>query len=124
MRRILQKLRALQEETYVLYLAFKHPRISLLPKIIAGLIVAYIFSPIDLVPDFIPLVGYLDELIVAPLLLSIAFRLIPQPILDECRQFALHNPLRHKLRIWAGAAIILLLWLLATIYVLWWYWRM
>ncbi|MBB4826061.1 uncharacterized membrane protein YkvA (DUF1232 family) [Sporosarcina luteola] len=69
--------RKLKKNLFVLYLAYKDSRTPLLAKIVAICVVAYAFSPIDLIPDFIPFIGYLDDLIIVPLGISLALRLIP-----------------------------------------------
>ncbi len=71
-----------------LYLAFKHPKTPLLPKLIAGAALLYAFSPIDLLPDFIPFIGMLDDLVIIPLLAGLAIKLIPEEVLKECREKA------------------------------------
>ena len=76
----------LKQEIHALALAMRHPRTPLLAKVAAGLVVAYVLSPIDLIPDFIPLLGYLDDLVIVPAGIAIAIRLIPPDILEECRE--------------------------------------
>ena len=80
-----QHARRLQAETYALYLAARHPDTPWYAKAIAGATVAYAFSPIDLIPDFVPVLGYLDDLIIVPLGASLAIRLIPREVMQECR---------------------------------------
>ena len=75
----------LESETFALYLAARDPRTPWYAKLLVAGVVAYAFSPIDLIPDFIPILGYLDDLIFAPLGTALAIRLIPRPILAECR---------------------------------------
>jgi uncharacterized membrane protein YkvA (DUF1232 family) len=83
-----ERVRALKAEGHVLYLACRDPRVPLLPRAIAVMVVAYALSPIDLIPDFIPIVGYLDDLVLVPLGLALAIRLIPPEILREHRERA------------------------------------
>jgi uncharacterized membrane protein YkvA (DUF1232 family) len=78
----------LEVETYTLYLAVRHPGVPWYAKLIAVLVVGYAFSPIDLIPDFIPVLGYLDDLIIVPLGVYLALKLVPDTILAECRQQA------------------------------------
>lgn len=80
--------RALKRETLVLYLAARDPRVPWYAKAIALLTLAYALSPIDLIPDFIPVLGYLDDLIIVPAGLLLARRLIPDAIIEEHRQAA------------------------------------
>jgi uncharacterized membrane protein YkvA (DUF1232 family) len=101
--------RALKADTYALYLAYRDPRTPRYAKAWAALVVAYAFSPIDLIPDFIPLLGYLDDLLLVPLGVFLALKLIPREVMAECRQQALENQEKPVNR-W-GAALIILLWL-------------
>lgn len=64
----------------------RNPRTPRVSKVLLGVAIAYAVSPIDLIPDFIPVVGYLDDLIILPLLILIAIRLIPRSVIMECRQ--------------------------------------
>ena len=77
--------RRLKREVYALYLAVRDPRCPWYARLFAGMVVAYVFSPIDLIPDFIPVIGYLDDLILVPLGVMVAIRLIPPQILAESR---------------------------------------
>ncbi len=80
-----QRARDLKTETIALYLAARHPGTPWCAKLLVAAIAAYALSPIDLIPDFIPVLGYLDELILIPLGIVLAVRMIPRPILEECR---------------------------------------
>lgn len=77
--------RQLKGETYAIYLAYKDPRTPWYAKLFAALVVGYAFSPIDLIPDPIPVLGYLDDLILVPLGIALALRMIPPAVLSECR---------------------------------------
>jgi uncharacterized membrane protein YkvA (DUF1232 family) len=79
------RVRQLKRETYALYLAYQHPRTPWYARWWALLVVAYAISPIDLIPDFIPVLGYLDDLILIPAGVIVALRLIPPDVLAECR---------------------------------------
>jgi uncharacterized membrane protein YkvA (DUF1232 family) len=85
-QRLRQFARALKQEIYALYLAYQHPETPWYAKIWALGVVAYAISPIDLIPDFVPMLGYLDDVILLPMGIWIALRLIPAPILIECRE--------------------------------------
>lgn len=76
----------LKHETYAIYLAYKDPRTPWYARLFAALIVAYAFSPIDLIPDFIPVLGYLDDLLLIPLGIALVLRLIPDEVMLDCRQ--------------------------------------
>lgn len=76
----------LKKDIFVLYLSYKDSRTPLVAKVVAICVVAYAFSPIDLIPDFIPILGYLDDLILVPLGISLALKLVPDYIIDENRE--------------------------------------
>jgi uncharacterized membrane protein YkvA (DUF1232 family) len=80
--------RRLKAELYALYLAYRDPRVPLYARVFAALVVGYAFSPIDLIPDPIPVLGYLDDLVLIPLGIALAIRMIPEPVLAECREKA------------------------------------
>ena len=102
----------LKVETYALYLAYGDPRVPLYAKLFAALVVGYAFSPIDLIPDFIPVLGYLDDLIVVPLGVVIAVRMIPAEVLSESRQRAQEMVERGERPVSrTAAAFIVVLWL-------------
>lgn len=83
-----QRARQLKIETYALYLAYKDPRTPWYAKIFAATVVGYAFSPIDLIPDPIPILGYIDDLILIPVGVVLALKMIPAPVLAECREKA------------------------------------
>jgi len=80
--------RQLKKETYAVYLASIDERVPWYARILAGVTVAYAFSPIDLIPDFIPILGYLDDLIILPLGIWLVIKMIPPQVLAECREKA------------------------------------
>ena len=112
----------LRAETYALYLAARHPGTPLHAKLLVAGIVAYALSPIDLIPDFVPILGYLDELVLLPLGIALAIRMIPSPILEECRQrsreaFAGGRPVS-----WVAAIVVIAVWIsLAALSAAWAY---
>lgn len=102
----------LKAETYALYLAYRDPRTPLHAKLFAALVVGLAFSPIDLIPDFIPVLGYLDDLVVVPLGAALAMRMIPPEVLSESRDRALEMVERGERPVSrAAAAVIVALWL-------------
>ena len=109
--------RTLKRETHALYLAVRDPRTPWYARVVAGAVVAYALSPIDLIPDFIPVIGYLDDLIVVPLGLALALRLIPAPVMADCRlqaQAAEGLPMNRVaaaviVAIWLGLAVVTIL---------------
>jgi len=118
--RILHWMRRLRRNLLALWFACRHPGTPLLAKILAVLVAGYAFSPIDLIPDFIPLIGYLDEFILLPGAIYVIFRLIPPPVLEECRARADQYLREHKHgpRSYVAAVVIVLLWGA----LLWWLW--
>jgi len=104
--------RGLKVEAYALYLACRDPRVPWYAKAFAAGLVGYVFSPIDLIPDFIPVLGYLDDLVIVPLGLSLALRMIPGPVLEECRQKARERLGQGRPRSRLAAGVIILIWLL------------
>lgn len=80
-----QRARRLKTETFALYLAARHPRTPWYAKLFVAGIVAYALSPIDLIPDFVPVLGYLDDLILIPAGIALAIKMVPPSVLAECR---------------------------------------
>ncbi len=111
------KSKQLRSEVHALYLASKHPRTPWYAKTFAALIIGYALSPIDLIPDFIPVIGYIDDLIIVPAGISVLIKMIPKEILEECREQALSQSNGKKRSNWAAALIIVLIWLL-VIYII------
>jgi uncharacterized membrane protein YkvA (DUF1232 family) len=104
--------RRLRREVYALYLACRDPRVPWYAKAVAAGVVAYAFSPIDLIPDFIPVLGYLDELVLLPLGVLAVRAMIPEPVMTECRAradvaFSEGKPVSR-----VGAVIVVAVWLL------------
>ena len=116
------KVRALEADTFALYLASRDPRVPWPAKAVAALTAAYALSPIDLIPDFIPLIGYLDDLVLVPLGIALAIRLIPPSILAEHRAEAARRFAQGGPRSRVGAIFVALVWLLVVVWlarVLW-----
>jgi uncharacterized membrane protein YkvA (DUF1232 family) len=110
--------RALKRETVALYFAARDPRTPWLARIVAGLVVAYFFSPIDLIPDFIPVIGYLDDLLLVPLGIWLALRLVPAEVLAEARARAALTLERPQGR--AMAVAIVATWIALAALAAWW----
>jgi uncharacterized membrane protein YkvA (DUF1232 family) len=104
----------LKTETYAIYLASKDPRVPWYAKALVVFVVAHTFSPIDLIPDFIPVLGYVDDLIVTPLGIALALKMIPESVMAECRERARATLEQRKPTSWAGAAIIIGIWILTA----------
>jgi len=107
-QRMKEAARRAERNILVLYLARKDPRISLLAKIFIVIVVGYALSPIDLIPDFIPVLGYLDDLILLPIGIYVCTLLIPEDILEELR--AKSEQLKDLEQSIVGAAIVVGLW--------------
>ncbi|MBN1177030.1 MAG: DUF1232 domain-containing protein [Dehalococcoidales bacterium] len=106
-----EKAKQLRTEVYALYLSLKDPRTRWYARALIFLVIAYAFSPVDLIPDFIPVLGYLDDLILIPAGIYLALKMIPVEVLDECRQKAKTETIASKSR-WVIAAVIVGIWLL------------
>jgi len=109
-----EKAKNLKKEILALYYAYQDPHLSLLPKLLIISTVAYALSPIDLIPDFIPVLGYLDDLIILPLMISISIKLIPVEIMEVSRDKAENNNQRLKSNKLVGA-IFILIWIIILI---------
>ena len=105
-----------------MYLAARHPQTPWYAKLLVAGIVAYAFSPIDLIPDFVPILGYVDDLILIPLGVALALRLIPPAVMTECRARAAQAFKDGKPVSRIAAAAIIAIWIgLAALGILWAY---
>jgi uncharacterized membrane protein YkvA (DUF1232 family) len=105
------KARALKRETYAVYLACRDPRVPWYGRLLAACIVGYAFSPIDLIPDFIPVLGYLDDLILIPLGIALVLKTIPPVVMAESREKAAVAMAGGKPKSRIAAGIIVLIWI-------------
>ena len=112
--------RTLKRDVVALWIAARDPRTPIAAKVIAGAVAAYALSPIDLIPDFIPVLGYLDDLLIVPLGIWVAVRLIPAPLLAEFRAAA---TARSRPTSRAAAAAVIALWLISAGLIGGWIWR-
>lgn len=117
--RLRQHARTLKVETLALYLVARDPRVPWYARLFVAGIAAYALSPIDLIPDFIPVLGYLDDLLLVPLGIMLALRMVPRDVLDECRararaEFASGRPTSR-----AAMVAIIGIWLLSLALVGW-----
>jgi uncharacterized membrane protein YkvA (DUF1232 family) len=120
LKRLKDWARALKRDVHALYLAARDPRTPWYAKAFALAIAAYALSPIDLIPDFIPVLGYLDEVILLPLAILLAVRLVPPEVMAEHRAAAIKAEGRPGSRV--GAVFIVAVWMLAGGALLWWLW--
>lgn len=107
-----QRARQLKVEARVLMLAYRDKRTPKAAKILIGITVGYLLSPVDLIPDFIPVLGLLDDLLIVPMLIALSIRLIPEVVLNDAREQLKNNPPKFKKNNYLFAAIIILVWLL------------
>ena len=110
-----QKSRHLKIEIYALYLAYRDPRVPWYAKAFVALVVGYAFSPIDLIPDFIPVLGYLDDLVLIPLGVAVALKMIPEKVMEDCRirskeVMSKKNPINR-----VAAVVIICIWLMLIV---------
>lgn len=101
----------LKTEIYALYLAYRDLRVPWYARLFAAGVVAYAFSPLDLIPDFIPIIGLLDDLILVPLGIVLALRMIPASVMAECRQRADEKLREGRPTNWLVAGVIIAIWL-------------
>lgn len=112
--------RRMKREVIALALAARHPRTPWYAKLLLAAIVAYALSPIDLIPEFVPVLGYLDDLVIIPAGIALAVRLVPAAdVMDECRRHAD----RSTEPPWGviGAVIVVAVWLLSIVVAVWWF---
>jgi uncharacterized membrane protein YkvA (DUF1232 family) len=111
----------LKRELHALWLAYSDPRTPRLARLLIVCIIAYALSPVDLIPDPIPIIGYLDDLILLPLGIALAIRMIPDSVMADCRerasQVSFDKPSQWK---WFGAAFVVIVWLSVAM----WIWRL
>jgi uncharacterized membrane protein YkvA (DUF1232 family) len=107
-----QRVRQLKAETYALYLAYRDPRVPWYARILAAVVVGYAFCPIDLIPDFVPVLGYLDDLLLVPLGIWLALKLIPPEVMAEARARAQEVMAQGKPVSRATAVAVVAIWLL------------
>ena len=101
----------LKRDTYALYLAYRDPRVPWHARLFAACVAGYASSPIDLIPDFVPIVGYLDDLVLVPLGVVLALRMIPPAVWAECRAKSEQALRDGKPLSWVAAGVIVLIWL-------------
>jgi uncharacterized membrane protein YkvA (DUF1232 family) len=120
-RRLKEWARALKRDAHAVYLAAFDPRVPWYAKALALGVAAYAFSPIDLIPDFIPVVGLLDDLIIVPLGIALVVGMIPDAVMAEHRATAARaaRPVSR-----AGAAAVIAIWVMAAAAAAWWAWRL
>lgn len=106
--------RTLKRDIFALYYAMRHPLTPWYAKAAAAVVVGYALSPLDLIPDFVPVLGYLDDLILVPLGIALVIRLLPSAVLEACRRQAAQNRPAAGPQSRVAAVVIVGLWLLAA----------
>mgnify|MGYP001205336574 CR=1 FL=1 len=114
-----EKASLLKREIYTLWIAYRKPGVPWYAKVFCGLVVAYAFSPIDLIPDFIPVLGYLDDLVLIPLGVGLAIKMIPAEILTQARIEAQERMKEGHHNNWVVGGLIVLLWVTVVAFVVW-----
>ena len=99
--------RGIKRDVVTVYFAARDPQAPMVARLLAGLVAAYALSPIDLIPDFIPVLGYLDDLLIVPLGLLLVMRLMPEEVLDNARAKA-DTVLAKPRSLWAAACFVLI----------------
>lgn len=104
-------------EILALYLAYQDPRVPKRAKILTVLILGYLLSPIDLIPDFIPVIGFVDDLVIVPAGIAVVRRMIPKEVLEECRQRAAVETVSGRMK-WVGTVLVVTVWALVVYFLL------
>ena len=115
LNRLKQWARSLKTEPYALYLAYRDPRVPWYARLMAACVVGYAFSPIDLIPDPIPILGYLDDLIIVPIGVWLTLKMIPVEIMTECREKARAEVQKGEPTNWVAAGVIISIWILLAV---------
>jgi uncharacterized membrane protein YkvA (DUF1232 family) len=113
----------LRAETFALCLAARDPRTPWYAKLLVAGIVAYAVSPIDLIPDFVPVLGYLDDLILIPIGITLAIKLIPAAVLAECRARARDTLLNGKPTSRVAVAVVVAIWMALILLCIFWVYK-
>ncbi|MBE3569981.1 MAG: DUF1232 domain-containing protein [Bacillales bacterium] len=109
--------RRIKGEIRVLYLAYKDERVPWYAKVFAACVVAYAFSPVDLIPDFIPILGYVDDLIIVPFGIVLAMKMIPSDVLEDCRRQAEQESIEKKPSNWFVGGLFILIWITLALWI-------
>jgi uncharacterized membrane protein YkvA (DUF1232 family) len=112
-----EKAERLRDDIYVVWLAFGDRRTPWYAKMLVAVVVAYAVSPVDLIPDFIPVLGYIDDLVLVPVGVYLALKTIPREVVEECRRKARSSVIPGKYR-WLVPTIIILIWLLVIYWII------
>ena len=111
LKRMKAKVKQMKQDTLALYYAYKHPDTPFTAKLLIGITIGYLLSPIDLIPDFIPVIGLLDDLLLVPFLIVLSVSLIPEDIWSESKLKAAQSPIILNKKNWLFASLIVATWL-------------
>ena len=117
------RMQVLKRETYALYLAARHPGTPWYAKAFVAVVVAYAVSPIDLIPDFIPVLGFLDDLVLLPMGIWVAIRMIPAGVLEECHARAHESLVEGQPSGRAAAIVVVAIWVVLAALAAMWGWE-
>lgn len=106
-----ERARKIKNDIPALFIAIKEKDIPIAAKVSAGLVIVYALSPVDLIPDFIPILGYLDDLVVLPALIALTVHLIPNDVMDRCRVKAKNNSDKINAKKWYYVRPFIFIWL-------------
>ncbi|RUT30499.1 DUF1232 domain-containing protein [Paenibacillus zeisoli] len=120
-QKLKQTTKRLKSNLIVLYLSYRDPRVKWYAKLFTLCVVAYAFSPIDLIPDFIPILGYVDDLIIVPLGIVLALKMIPGEVIEENKVKA--QEIQGKPKNWLTAALFIVVWILLAIWIAWYVYK-
>jgi uncharacterized membrane protein YkvA (DUF1232 family) len=108
-----QQAKKLKSEAQVLLIAYRDKRTPVIAKILIGVTAGYLLSPIDIIPDFIPVLGILDDLIIVPALIALSVKLIPETVLAEAKEMVRLNSKKLRKTNWLFAGFIIIIWIVA-----------
>jgi len=107
-----ERVKSLKTEVHAVYLASKDARTPWYAKLLMVLVIGYAISPLDLIPDFIPVLGLLDDLVIVPAGIALVVRMIPKDLMEECRRKAKDEPINTRTK-WLAVLIIVSIWAIA-----------
>jgi uncharacterized membrane protein YkvA (DUF1232 family) len=110
-----QKSKQITQNLSILYIAYKRKDVPIIAKIIVVIAIIYALSPLDLIPDFIPVLGYLDDLIILPLLIYLSIKIIPKNILEECKEEAKEMKINGRYKRWYYGIPVIIIWVIIGI---------
>jgi len=111
------KAKSMKKQLSAVYYAYQDKRVGWLPKLLIGVAITYALSPIDLIPDFIPVLGYLDDLIIVPAVLGLAIKLIPNEVMEEAKKRADEEPINLK-KNWTFGILFIAIWVIVLIVII------